>query len=109
MGELVAGEVAVAVFCDRRFVIRHSVEVTQEICALNVRRLNAIFTQFPKEATIAVIDSIRNATKVANVVIGGTSVDMVDGHTLRDCSAGSHINSMCSEDVFFVTKSMFEQ
>lgn len=98
--QLVAGEVAVAVFCDRSFDIRHAVEVTQEDSPVDTGCVKTLISQPPKEATVTDVDGIGDASEVADIVIGRTTVDMVYGHTGRDSTSGSHPYSMGSKYLF---------
>ena len=71
--------------------------------------INTLVTEFAEEAPIAAIDSIGDAAEIADVVIGCTSVDVIDGHTSRDLFvAPSHIDGMGSKDIFTVTERMLE-
>ena len=144
--QLVAGEAAVAVFCDRRFYFRHAVVVAQEHPARDTRALlgggrvwlerrsplllpfglpsqgnppsrlsggrsgiKALVTQYPQEATVTGVYLIGNTSEVADIVIGGTAVDMVYGHTGRNRSSGSHPDGMGSKDLFLMTESICEK
>ena len=64
----------------RGFDYCHTAVVTQEVRALNGSGVNTLVAQLGKEAAIAVVDGIGDAAEVGNKVVGGTSVDMVDGH-----------------------------
>ena len=84
MGEVGAGEVFVAVARDGGFEEGHTVEITQEVRTLDGSSVEAFVAEFAEEAAIAIVVLIRDTTKVADVVVGGTSVDVIDGHTGRD-------------------------
>ena len=104
MGELVAGEAGVMRTGDGGFELGHAVEIAQEVGTLNVRRLDAIFTQFSKEAAVAIVNLIRDTSEVADIVIGGTTVDMVHGHSGRYGTSGSHPDGVCDKDTLRISK-----
>lgn len=89
--------------------MRHTVEIAEEVWSLDVGGLDTMVAQFGEEAAVAAIDGIGHTSEVAEVVIGGTSVDMVDGHTGRDfLVTPSHIDGMGSKDLFTRTESSSE-
>ena len=104
VGELVAGEAGVMRTGDGGFELGHAVEIAQEVGTLNVRRLDAIFTQFSKEAAVAIVNLIRDTSEVADIVIGGTTVDMVHGHSGRYGTSGSHPDGVCDKDTLRISK-----
>ncbi len=90
-----AVEVVVAVTRDILFDKRHAVEIAQEVRAPDFGGIDTLVAQFAEKASVAVVDSIGDAAEIADKVVGGTSVDMVDGHTGRDLRvAPSHIDGM---------------
>ena len=107
--QLVAGEVVVAVLRDGGFELGHAVEVAQEDGTFDTGGIKAIITQFSKEATVAIVNLIRDTSEIADIVIGGTAVDMVYGHTGRYRSSGSHPDGMGSKDLFLMTESICEK
>ena len=62
----------------------HAVEIAQEVRAPNFGGINTLVAQFAEKASIAVVDLIGDTAEIADKVVGGTSVDMVDSHTGRD-------------------------
>lgn len=86
----------------------HSIEVTQKDGTIDTGGIKTSVSQYTIEASIAGVNRLGHTTEVADVVIGCTSIDVVQGHSGRDSTSGSHPDGMGSEDVFFVTKSMFE-
>ena len=100
-GELVAGEVAVLVVGQLLFDVHHAVKVAEEVGTLDGRRVDALILQFMQETAVAIIDEIADAAKVADVVVGGAAVNVVDGHTGRDgFFAPCDIDGMGDEDLF---------
>ncbi len=90
-----AVEVIVAVTRDMLFDKRHTVEKAQEVRAPDFGWINTLVTKFAEEASIAIVDSIGDAAEIADKVVGGTSVDVIDGHTGRDLRvAPCHIDGM---------------
>ena len=95
MGEVGAGEVFVAIARDGGFEDGHTVEVAEEVGALDGSGVYAFFAEFAEEATITVVDGIGDTAEVADKIVGGTSVDVIDGHTGRDLRvAPCHIDGM---------------
>ena len=104
-----AGEVFVAIARDGGFEDGHTVEIAQEVRALDGSGVYAFVAEFAEEAAIAKIDGIGDTAEIADIVISGTSVDMVNGHTGRDLLlAPSDIDGMRSKDLFTLAKSMLE-
>ena len=73
-------EVLVAVTRDILLDKRHTVEIAEEVRAPDVGWINTLVTEFAEKASVAVVDLIGDTSEVAEVVVGGYSVDMVDGH-----------------------------
>ena len=102
-------EVVVAPTRDILFDKRHTVEIAQEVRAPDFGGLDTLVAQFSKEAPVAAIDGKGDTTEIADEVVSGTSVDMVDSHTGRDLrDAPSHIDGMGSKDMFTATESILE-
>ena len=88
-------ETPVLLIRDILFDKRHAVEIAQEVGAPDVGGIDTLVAQFAEEATIAAIDGQGDTTEIADEVVSGTSVDMVDSHTGRDLRvAPSHIDGM---------------
>ena len=68
-------------FC---FELHHAVEVAEEVRTLDGCRIDVIVAEFAQEATVAGVDSTADAAEVADVVVGGAAVDVVNGHAGRD-------------------------
>ena len=79
-----AVEVLVAVTRDILLDKRHTVEIAEEVRAPDFGGINTLVAQFLQEAAVAAVDGIGDTAEIAEVVIGGTSVDVVDSHTGRD-------------------------
>ena len=107
--QLVAGEAVVAVLRDGGFELGHTVEIAQEDGTVDTGCIKTLVTQLPQEATVAIVNLIRDTSEVADIVIGGTAVDMVYGHTGRYRSSGSHPDGMGSKDLFLMTESICEK
>ena len=76
---------------------------------MNGRGIEAFVAQFSKEAAVAAIDGKGDTTEIADKVVGGTSVDVVDRHTGRDLLiAPGDIDGMGSKEAFIRTKSILE-
>ena len=102
-----AVEVVVAVTRDILLDKRHAVEIAQEVGALDVGGIDTLVAQLGKEASVAAIDGKGDTTEIADEVVGGTSVDMVDGHTGRDLFvAPCDIDSMGSKEIFMEAESI---
>ena len=74
----------IAIIRDGRSDFRHAEEVSEEHPALDGSRVDALVTQFSEEAAVAIVDVVGDTSEIADIVIGGTAVDMVYGHTGRD-------------------------
>ena len=102
-------EVIVAPTRDMLFDKRHAVEIAEEVRAPDFGGINTLVTEFAEEAPVAAIDGKGDTTEIADEVVSGTSVDMVDSHTGRDLrDAPSHIDGMGSKDMFTATESILE-
>ena len=102
-------ETPVLLIRDILFDKRHAVEIAQEVGAPDVGGINTLVAEFAEKTAVAAIDGTGDTSEVAEVVIGGTSVDVVDSHTGRDLrDAPSHIDGMGSKDSFHATESMPE-
>ena len=90
-----AVEVVVAPTRDMLFDKRHAVEIAQEVRAPDFGGINTLVTEFAEKAAVAAIDGKGDTTEIADKVVGGTSVDVVDGHAGRNLrDAPSHIDGM---------------
>ena len=99
----------VAVSRDGGFELGHTAEIAEEVRALDGSGVYAFVADFAEETAIAVVDGIGDTAEVADVVIGGTSVDVVDSHTGRDLLVTpGYIYGMGSIDSFMMTKSILE-
>ena len=102
-----AVEVLVAVTRDILLDKRHTVEIAQEVGAPDFGWINTLVTEFAEKASVAAVDGIGDTTEIADEVVGGTSVDMVDGHTGRDLFvAPCDIDSMGSKEIFMEAESI---
>ena len=109
MGELVAGEAGVMRTGDGGFELGHAVEIAQEVGTIDTGGIKTSVSQYTIEASIAGVNRLGHTTEVADVVIGGTAVDMINGHASRYFfSAACTINSMCHEDMFATTESVLK-
>lgn len=85
----------------RGFELRHAVEIAEQHPPLDGGRIDADVLQFAQEAAVAGVDCAADAAEVADVVVGGAAVDVVDSHTGRDgLLAPSDIDRMGDEDVY---------
>ena len=92
---------------------------------MNGRGIEAFVAQFAEEAPVAAIDGKGDTTEIADKVVGGTSVDMIDRLSGRDlliqvlCRhvrtfrlkvlfAPSDIDGMGSKDMFTLTEGILE-
>ena len=120
-----AVEVVVAETRDILLDKRHTVEIAQEhpagdTCALlgggrssrlsgGRSGINTLVAEFAEKASVAVVDLIGDASEVADIVVGGHSVDMVDGHACGYLLiAPGDIDGMRGTDSFTITESMTE-
>ena len=109
MGELVAGEAGVMRTGDGGFELGHAVEIAQEDGTIDTGGIKTSVSQYTIKASIAGVNRLGHTTEVADVVIGGTAVDMINGHASRSFfSAACTINSMCHEDMFATTESVLK-
>ena len=69
---------------DILFDKRHAVEIAEEVRAPDVGGIDALVAQFAEEAPVAAIDGKGDTTEIADEVVGGTSVDVVDRLSGRD-------------------------
>ena len=107
--EVVFVEAFVAPMLDRGFDHYHAVEIAQEVRALNFGGINTLVTEFAEEAPVAIVDGIGDTAEIADEVVGGTSVDMIDSHTGRDLLiAPGDIDGMGSKDIFTLTEGILE-
>ena len=81
--EFVSGEMPVLTIRMRAFPFSHA-GVAFENDAGEHRDIDAVVTELSKEASITVVDGSRYGTEVADVVVEGVAVDMVDGAAGRD-------------------------
>ena len=105
--------------------MRHAAVVTQEDPAGDGGGIDALVAQFAEEATIAAIDGKGDTAEIADKVVGGTSVDVVDSHTGRDLLiqvlywhvrtfrlrvlfAPSDIDGMRGKEIFMVAESILK-
>ncbi len=103
----------------------HAVKIAQEVGAPDFGWINTLVTEFAEEAAIAAIDGKGDTTEIADEVVGGTSVDVVDSHAGRDLLiqvlywhvrtfrlrvlfAPSDIDGMGSKDMFTATEHILE-
>ncbi len=104
-----AVEVIVAVTRDMLFDKRHTVEKAQEVRAPDFGGINTLVTKFAEEASVAVVDSIGDTAEVSDVVIGGTSVNVVDSHTGRNVLVTPcDIDCMGRKDMFIESEGIPE-
>lgn len=104
-----AVEVIVAEMRDILLDKRHAVEIAQEVGALDFGWINTLVTEFAEKASVAAIDGKGDTTEIADKVVGGTSVDVVDSHAGRNLrDAPSHIDGMGSKEIFMVAESILK-
>ena len=95
-----AVEVVVAVTRDILLDKRHTVEIAEEVRAPDFGGINTLVAEFAEKASVALIERHGDTSEVAEVVVGGTSVDMVDSHACGYLFvAPSHIDGMGSKDM----------
>lgn len=82
--EVGAGEVGVAIVLNGGFEDGHTVEIAEEVRALDGCGIDTFVAEFAEEATITVVDGIGDTAEVADKIVGGTSVDVIDRHTGRN-------------------------
>ena len=104
---------------------RHTVEIAEEhpagdTCALlggghssrlsgGRSGLDTLVTEFVEKASVALIERHGDTSEVADIVVGGTSVDMVDGHACGNLLvAPGHIDGMGRKDMFTATENLLE-
>ena len=84
----------------RGLELHHAVEIAEEVRTLDGGRVDAFVLQFMQKAAVSVIDEIADAAQVADVVVGGATVDVVNGHAGRDrFVAPGDIDGMGDKDV----------
>ena len=104
-----AVEVLVAVTRDILFDKRHTVEIAQEVGTPDLGWINTLVAEFAEKAPVAVVDLIGDTSEVADVVIGGTSVDVIDRHTGWNLLvAPSYIDRMGGKDIFTLAESILK-
>ena len=81
--ELVAGEAIVLPFSVRSFPLRHPLVAFEDDTEVH-RDDDAIVAEFAEEASITEVDSRGHGTEIADVVVEGIAVDMVDGIAFGD-------------------------
>ena len=81
--EFVAGETIVLPLRVGGFPFCHPLEAFEDDAGVH-RDNDAVVTEFAEEASITEVDSGGYSTKVADVVVEGVAVDMVDGMVLGD-------------------------
>ena len=81
--EFVAGETIVLPRCVGGFPFCHPLEAFEDDAGVH-GNVDAVVAEFAEEAAIATVDGTRNGTEVADVVVEGVAVDMVDGVACRD-------------------------
>ena len=81
--ELVAGEALVLLMRVGGFPFSHPLEAFEDDAGVH-GNVDAVVAEFAEEAAIATVDGTRNGTEVADVVVEGVAVDMVDGMVLGD-------------------------
>lgn len=89
--------------------MRHAVEIAQEVRAPDFGGLDTLVAEFAEKASVSLIERHGDTSEVSDVVIGGTSVDMVDGHVSRDLLiAPGDIDGMGSKDMLTVSEGILE-
>ena len=81
--EFVAGEALVLPMRVGGFPLCHPLEAFEDDAGVH-RDVDAVVAEFAEEAAIATVDGTRNGTEVADVVVEGVAVDVVDGVASRD-------------------------
>ena len=88
--ELVAGETLVLPLLMRGFPFCHPLEALDDDAGV-MGDDDAVVAEFAEEASIATVDGTRNGTEVADVVIEGVAVDVVDGIAGGDLAFESEV------------------
>ena len=102
-------ETPVLLIRDILFDKRHAVEIAQEVGAPDFGGINTLVAEFAEKTAVAAIDGTGDTSEVAEVVIGGTSVDVVDGHTGRNLLiVPGDIDGMRGKDLQLLPPSMSE-
>ncbi len=81
--ELVAGETLVLPTCVRGFPLRHAGVAVDDDAGVH-GNVDAVVAELAEEAAIAGVDGRGYSTEVADVVVEGVAVDVVDGVACRD-------------------------
>ena len=81
--EFVAGETLVLPMRVGGFPLCHPLVALEDDAGVH-RDDDAVVTELAEETTIAVVDGTRYSTEVADVVVEGVAVDMVDDVACRD-------------------------
>ena len=88
--EFVAGEAIVLPFCVRSFPFCHPLEAFEDDAGVH-GNVDAVVAELAEEAAIATVDGTRNGTEVADVVVEGVAVDVVDGIAGWDQTFEDHV------------------
>ena len=89
--------------------MRHAVEIAEEVRAPDFGGINTLVTEFAEKTSVAVVDLIGDTSEVTEVVVGGYSVDMVDGHVCGYLLvAPGDIDGMGGKDAHTMTESILE-
>ena len=88
--EFVAGETLVLPLLVRSFPLSHPLEAFEDDAGVH-GNVDAVVAEFAEEAAIATVDGTRNGTEVADVVVEGVAVDVVDGVSGGDQTFEDHV------------------
>ena len=88
--EFVAGETLVLPLLMRGFPFCHPLVAVEDDAGVH-GNVDAVVAEFAEEAAIATVDGTRNGTEVADVVVEGVAVDVVDGVSGGDQTFEDHV------------------
>ena len=86
----------------------HTLEIPEEVDALDAHRVEVCFPQFARKSSIAIVDGIADAPQVLEAVVGRAAVDMVDGHAGRDLPYPSAIHRSRGKDGLATSERILE-
>ena len=102
--EVFAGEAVVAgLGDDGKFDVRHAVEVTQKIHAVNAHGVEALVGEFAGEAPITVVDGVRDLPQVLGSVVSGAAIDVIDSQARLDGSDPCEIDGMRGINAYMIS------
>ena len=84
--QIAVGEVYVRIIRVRGPEFGHTLEIAQEDRCGELCRVDAFVAELSEETTVTLVDGIGNLAQVAVIIVGGTAIDMVNGHAGFDGS-----------------------